>query len=195
MDSTIMIWTPAENLRPIAFVLVSHREGCVTAAAGWGELGWAGLGRAGHSHLLPFTQLFQPPPKGWKIFRCPTLEGINRKSNFCKFNRAVKQTFREAIKNTKLAKMPKYQVLTKPIGSIGVDKSQCTNETVIFGKLEVSNEDFTICPYNPLFFPNVQCLGGMFSQSPVVLWSPVTQFLPDQLDYTRTSHLAAGKHK
>ena len=74
-------------------------------------------------------------------------------------------------------------------------KSQGTNETVIFGKLEVSNEDFTICPYNPLFFPNVQCLGGMFSQSPVVLWSPVTQFLPDQLDYTRTSHLAAGKHK
>ena len=56
--------------------------------------------------------------------------------------------------------MPKYQVLTKPIGSIGVDKSQCTNETVIFGKLEVSNEDFTICPYNPLFFPNVHWSQG-----------------------------------
>ena len=56
--------------------------------------------------------------------------------------------------------MPKYQVLTKPIGSIGVDKSQCTNETVIFGKIEVSNEDFTIFPYNPSFFPDVHCRGG-----------------------------------
>ena len=74
---------------------------------------------------------------------CPTLEGINGKSNFFELNRAVKWTFREAINNTKLSKMPKYQVLTKPIGSIGVDKSQCTNETVIFGKLEVSKED---CP-------------------------------------------------
>ena len=34
------------------------------------SVGWAGLGQTGHSHLLPFTQLFQPPPKGWKIFRC-----------------------------------------------------------------------------------------------------------------------------
>ena len=89
---------------------------------------------------------------------CTTLEGINGKSNFCELNRAVKRTFCEAINNPKLSKLPKYQVLTKPIGSIGVDKSQCTNETVIFGKLEVSNEDFTICPYNPLFFPNVHWL-------------------------------------
>ena len=50
--------------------------------------------------------------------------------------------------------MPKYQVLTKPIGSIGVYKSRCTNETVSFGKLEVSNEDFTICVLiTPRFFP------------------------------------------
>ena len=34
------------------------------------------------------------------------------------FNRAVKQTFHDAIKNTKLAKMPEYQVLTKPISIV-----------------------------------------------------------------------------
>ena len=88
---------------------------------------------------------------------CTTLEGINGKSNFCELNRAVKRTFREAVKNTKLAKMPKYQVVTKPIGSIGVDKIQYTNETVIFGKLEVSNEDFTIFLITPCFFP--MCTG------------------------------------
>ena len=51
MDSTIMIWTPAENLRPIAFVLVSHREGCVAA----GRLGRVTPASALHTDTWHWT--------------------------------------------------------------------------------------------------------------------------------------------
>ena len=59
------------------------------------------------------------------------------------------------LKKQKWLKWQNFQVLKKPTGPKWLQKSQGTNESVIFSQLEVSNEDFTICPYTPNILPTV----------------------------------------